>query len=102
MTATAVSYTHLTCDTCGAVRATPVHGATAARIQAAAEGWQFAEFEVKGLNKYRPRNHIAGMPRDRTAEKVVPRQWDACPDCSLPAGPEEAFKIREARKQDAS
>lgn len=99
MSATTVSFVQLACDTCGFIRAKAVHGATAARIDGAAEGWKYAEWDTRGRNTYTKKNSFGSPTRER---RVLPAQWDSCPDCPLPAGPEEAFDIREARREAAS
>lgn len=78
MTATVVSYTHLECDSCGTSRPTPTKGATSARLAAATEGWKFAEWDTR-------------------QQRILPRHWDACPECPLPEGPQDAHKIRQQR-----
>ena len=95
MSATTVSYVHLACDTCGIVREAGVIGATAARIAAAGDGWKFTEWDTRGKNTYATKSNFGQATRER---RVLPFQWDACPDCPLPAGPEQAHEIREARK----
>ena len=96
MSATTVSYVHLACDTCGTIHSEGVVGATAARIAAAAVGWKYSEWDTRGKNTYARTGQSGAPTRER---RVLPAHWDACPDCPLPAGPEEAFDIREERKQ---
>lgn len=96
MSATTVSFVRIACDTCGAISPKPVHGATASRIAAAAEGWRFAEWDTRGKSTYARKTNFGQATRER---RVLPAQWDACPSCPLPAGPEEAFDIREKRQQ---
>jgi hypothetical protein len=98
VSATAVSYVHLACDTCGSIHPKAVHGATAARIAAAFEGWKYTEWDTRGKNTYA--NSRQSAPGKATRERrVLPTQWDSCPECPLPPGPEEAFEIREARRK---
>lgn len=98
MSARTVSYVHLQCDTCGKLRATATKGSTAARIEAASEGWKFTEWDVTGMNTYAPRNMI-GTPAERAKlQKIMPRQWDCCPECPMPGTPQEACEIRKKRE----
>lgn len=99
MSAVSVSYIHLECDTCGTRRAVSGKSSTLARIEGATEGWKYAEWDVSGMNKYAPRDFTGSRAERAALQKIVPRQWDACPGCPLPLGPKEAFDIREKRKQ---
>lgn len=96
MSGMTVSYVHLVCDGCGAVRAEAVHGITAARLAAAQNGWKYTDYDVRGLNIYGKRDNFADQ---RKRMKIVPRSWDACPDCPLPANANEAHAIRIARQE---
>lgn len=98
MSASAVSYTHVECDSCGELRATPTRGSTAARIAAAAEGWKYAEWDVTGLNTYAPRDMRGTLAERKKLQKIMPRQWDSCPKCPMPTGPQQAYEIRKKRE----
>lgn len=99
MTALPVNMTRLICDTCGAARDELAIGATRARIDAAQEGWTYIQYDIKGKGFVtRVPNRQNGKLDERNwSLDVVPRQWDCCPDCTLPAGPLEAKAVAEAR-----
>ena len=95
MSAVTVSMCRLVCDTCGTARDSLTLGAISARIEAAAEGWKFAQYDVKGkgLQKRIPDpKHPGSFSVDAT-----PKQWDSCPGCPLPSAV-EAKAVADSRK----
>lgn len=94
MTSRVVTYSQLECDSCGVLRDSIDKDATAARISGNRDGWKYAAFEVKGLQKY------AREPGVKS--ETVPRVWDCCPDCPLPESATEAAEIRSRRKVQTS
>lgn len=80
-----VSRCILVCDSCGAERGELATDATNARIAAAADGWKFIQ--------YGRRSHGTNGAR-----QAGPRQWDACPNCELPATAEKALLARTSHE----
>jgi len=81
-----VNLSHLMCDACGIIRETGAISATLARVQAATEGWKYAEYKHTG---YKVRGH-----------KSIDH-FDACPNCMLPADQDQARKIRDSLQDEA-
>ncbi len=100
MSATTVSMCRLVCDTCGATRDTLTQGATSARIQAAGEGWKYAEYDIKGKGLQKRRPDPSRHPGAFSVEST-PRHWDSCPKCPLPDAA-EAKAIAAKRAEAAS
>ncbi len=99
MTALPVTLVRLTCDTCGAARDELTIGSTKARIDAAQEGWTYIQYDIKGKGfiKRVPNRQNGRLDNENWSTELVPRQWDCCPDCTLPPGPLEAKAVAEAR-----
>jgi hypothetical protein len=91
-----VSFSRVVCDSCGAIRDGLGHDATAARFAAAADGWKYIAWDIRGQG-LQQRIRATGMRSDTFDVRTVPRNWDCCPDCEPPASPVDAEAIRSAR-----
>lgn len=81
----------LTCDGCGNGRLLTIEDVSTARIEAQRTGWKFMTYQ--GLNT------PPGDAGPRSTPGKRSRQWDACPNCELPA-PREVEAIM-ATERDA-